>query len=59
MSFLKGSYSTLQDSNYSVILALNELTLHNIQNNIGFYFSMGYIGLYLVVGLAMVLMDRA
>lgn len=49
MAFLRTGEEVLTQANYDVILALSELNLHNLRDNIGSYFFLGYWGLYLLL----------
>ena len=42
MAFVSTSISTLEGSNYSVLLALPQITPRSLLSNIGFFLSLGY-----------------
>ena len=49
MVFLKSGSDVIREANCDVIGAITELNATNILNNLGFYFGLGYWGLYLVL----------
>ena len=57
MVFLETGLTVIRESNYDVFLALTQLNLSNLRNNIGFYFLGGYWALYLILWLILALVD--
>lgn len=49
MSFLKTGLATLQESNYNVFVAITELNLVNLKENIGLYLALSYWGSFLLL----------
>ena len=58
MGFLKSGLSVLAEANFDVILALGQLSASSISSNIGFYFSIGFVALLLLLVLLCRLFDR-
>ena len=58
MSFLKTGLTVLEGSNYDVFLAVTQLTPSNLMRNVGFYFSIGYWGSFLIFLLVVLKCDK-
>lgn len=58
MVFLRTGEDVIREANYNVMGALTELNFTNIKQNLGFYFGLGYWGLYLVLVLIFELIGK-
>lgn len=49
MGFLKTGLDVIKGGNYNALFAITQLNHHNLLSNLGFFFSIGYIGSYLLL----------
>ncbi len=58
VGFFTTGFDILKESNYGVILAITRVTWGELPSNLGFLFSVGYFGSYILLVLLLTLCDR-